>query len=78
MAEDEGETRGPGDHRDHGQPEVGHVLGGEPPVANAEHVRHRLEAGMNICRQQFRSKIGGLKLIYKVFTEKGLLAPITD
>ena len=50
VAEDEGEARGPGDHRDHGQPEVGHVLGGEPPVTNAEHVRHRLEARMNILQ----------------------------
>ena len=46
MAEDEGEAGGPGDHGDHGEPEVSHVLRGEPAVADAEHVRHRLEGAV--------------------------------
>ena len=46
MTEDEGEAGGPGDHRDHCEPEVSHVLRREPPVADAEHVRHRLEAAV--------------------------------
>ena len=46
VAEDEGEAGGPGDHGDHGEPEVSHVLRGEPAVADAEHVRHRLEAAV--------------------------------
>ena len=36
MAEDEGEAGGPGDHADHGQPEVRHVLGGKPTVPDTE------------------------------------------
>ena len=48
MTEDEREAGGPGDHRDHGQPEVGHVLGREPAVADTEHVRHGLEQGPGV------------------------------
>ena len=48
VTKDEGETCGTGDHGDHGEPEVRHVLRGEPTVADTEHVRHRLEEGPGV------------------------------
>lgn len=48
MAQDEGKAGGPGNHGDHGQPEVRHVLGGKPAVADTQHVGHRLEQGPGV------------------------------
>ena len=36
VAEDEGEAGGPGDHADHGEPEVRHVLGRKPAIPDTE------------------------------------------
>lgn len=43
VSEDESKASGSGNHGDHGQPEVGHVLGREATVANTQHVGHGLE-----------------------------------
>ena len=43
VAEDHGVAGGARHHAEHGQPQVRHVLWGEPAVADAEHVGHGLE-----------------------------------
>ena len=48
VAQDQGKAGGPGNHGDHGEPQVGHVLRGEPPVANTQHVGHGLEQGPGV------------------------------
>ena len=43
VAEDHGVAGGARHHAEHRQPQVRHVLRGEPPVSDAQHVRHGLE-----------------------------------
>ena len=45
MAEEHGVAGGPGDHGEHGEPHVSEGLGREPPIPDAEHVRHCLAEG---------------------------------
>ena len=42
VAEEHGVAGGPADHAEHGQPHVSQRLGGEPAVADTEHVGHGL------------------------------------
>ena len=42
VSEEHGVAGGPADHAEHGQPHVSQRLGGEPAVADTEHVGHGL------------------------------------
>ena len=48
MADEHGVAGGPHDHAQHRQPDVRHALGCLLPVADAEHVAHRLEEGKGV------------------------------
>ena len=54
MAQEHGVAGGATDHTQHGQPHVSQGLGGKPPVADTEHVGHRL--GENNRSRQRSSK----------------------
>ena len=54
MAQEHGVAGGPGDHGEHGEPHVGEGLGREAAVADAEHVRHRLEQRPRVLLQPVR------------------------
>ena len=43
VAKDQGKAGCPSNHGDHGEPQVGHVLRGKPPITNTQHVGHGLE-----------------------------------
>ena len=43
VAKEHGVAGGAADHAEHGEPHVREGLGGKPPVADTEHVRHGLE-----------------------------------
>ena len=49
VAEEHGVAGGPADHAEHGQPHVSQRLGGEPAVADTEHVGHGLH---NVVSEQ--------------------------
>ena len=51
MSQEHGVAGGPTDHAEHGQPHVSQRLGGEPAVADTEHVGHGLH---NVVSEQFR------------------------
>lgn len=43
MADEHGIAGGADDHAKHGEPDVGHALGGLTSISNAQHVAHGLE-----------------------------------
>ena len=44
------------DHAEHGEPDVGHVLRGEPAVPDTQHVRHGLRfKTLRLSKQRCRS-----------------------
>ena len=49
VAQEHGVAGGPADHAEHGQPHVSQRLGGEPAVADTEHVGHGLH---NVVSEQ--------------------------
>ena len=43
VSQDQSKAGGASNHRDHGQPEIRHVLRRKPAVPDTQHVRHGLE-----------------------------------
>lgn len=43
MADEHGVTGGANDHAEHGEPDVGHALGGLTSISNTQHVAHGLK-----------------------------------